>query len=156
VVEGISSMVRTVGTPGSPAALRTAAANPTGPTEESVPAAPGGSLGKDAFLKLLVAQLRYQDPMNPQDSSEFLAQTAQFNMVEKLEELAQQGAELARMTGSHTAASFLGRQVSYVGADGQAATGMVSGARLTADGPQLVVGTATVPLSSVTEVRLAQ
>ena len=40
---------------------------------------------KDMFLQLLVAQMRYQDPMNPTDSSEFLAQTAQFTALEKMQ-----------------------------------------------------------------------
>lgn len=43
--------------------------------------------GKDTFLKLLVAQLKYQNPMSPADGTQFLAQTAQFTMVEKLNEI---------------------------------------------------------------------
>ena len=45
---------------------------------------PRGALGKDAFLKLLVAQLRNQDPQNPADSSQMAAQLAQFSSVEQL------------------------------------------------------------------------
>ena len=45
---------------------------------------------KDIFLKLLVAQMKYQDPANPASSSEFMAQTATFTQVEKLEEIAAQ------------------------------------------------------------------
>ena len=44
-------------------------------------------MGKDTFLKLLVAQMRYQDPSNPVDSSQMMAQTATFSQVEKLEQL---------------------------------------------------------------------
>ena len=40
------------------------------------------SIGKDTFLKLLVAQMTNQDPMNPQDQQQFLAQLAQFSTVE--------------------------------------------------------------------------
>jgi len=43
------------------------------------------TIGKDMFLKLLVAQLKYQNPMEPVDSSQFMAQTAQFTMAEKLQ-----------------------------------------------------------------------
>lgn len=42
------------------------------------------SLGKEAFLQLLVTQLRNQDPVNPMESAEFASQLAQFNQVEQL------------------------------------------------------------------------
>ncbi len=42
------------------------------------------SMGQNTFLKLLVEQLKNQDPMNPQDSAQFVAQLAQFNSLEQL------------------------------------------------------------------------
>jgi flagellar basal-body rod modification protein FlgD len=41
-------------------------------------------VGEDTFLKLLVEQLKNQDPLNPQDGAQFVAQLAQFNSVEQL------------------------------------------------------------------------
>ena len=41
-------------------------------------------VGKDTFLKLLVEQLKHQDPLNPQDGAQFVAQLAQFNSLEQL------------------------------------------------------------------------
>ena len=46
-------------------------------------------LDENTFLKLLVAQLKYQNPLQPTDPSTFMAQTAQFTQVEKLNQLVQ-------------------------------------------------------------------
>lgn len=48
---------------------------------------PGGELGKDEFLKLLVAQMQFQDPLDPQDNAEYVAQLAQFTSVEQMTNL---------------------------------------------------------------------
>jgi flagellar basal-body rod modification protein FlgD len=50
----------------------------------SVSAVPGGAMGKDEFVKLLVAQMSNQDPLNPMDGKELAVQLAQFSNVEQL------------------------------------------------------------------------
>jgi flagellar basal-body rod modification protein FlgD len=66
------------------------------------------SLGQEAFLKLLVAQLQNQDPLNPQENHEFVAQLAQFSSLEqsiginaRLDELAlqNQGLQNSQVVG---------------------------------------------------------
>jgi flagellar basal-body rod modification protein FlgD len=113
----------------------------------------GGELGKDDFMKLLVAQLRYQDPSSPADPSQFMAQTAQFTMLEKLTNLddAQQQLVVAQL--QFGASNLVGKTVSYTGADGKQATGVVSAVTFTGSNPTLKVGNTDVPLSSVKEVR---
>ena len=59
-----------------------------GDAERMVPQA-SSQEAANAFLKLLVAQMKYQDPMNPAQGADYIAQTAQFTVVEKLEELRQ-------------------------------------------------------------------
>ena len=75
-------------------------------------------MGKEDFLKLLVAQLSQQDPLNPQDGAEFVAQLAQFSSVEQLVNirggmdnlaLAQQASTSAEVVG------FIGRDVLALG-----------------------------------------
>jgi flagellar basal-body rod modification protein FlgD len=112
----------------------------------------GTGLDSQAFLKLLVAQLKYQDPMNPADSTEFMAQTAQFTMVEKLTALTQQSSDQLTSQRVAQAAQMVGRSVTYTDADGVSHTGAVSGARLLATGPVLVVDGVEVNLAAVTEI----
>ena len=112
--------------------------------------------GKDTFLKLLVAQLRYQDPTNPTEGAEFLAQTAQFTVVEKLEELAKTNTNLLAASLDTTAASMVGRSITYKNSAGMEATGVVTAARFGPSGPVLRVGDEDIPLGSVAEIHAAR
>lgn len=86
------------------------AGSPDGKTTD----AQSNTLDKDAFLKLLVAQLKYQDPMQPSSSEEFIATTAQFTMVEKLDQLTEQGKSTALVSSLTTASAMVGRSVSAI------------------------------------------
>ena len=66
----------------------------------------GGSVvGKDDFLKLLVAQIRNQNPLNPADGVEFLTQLAQFSQLEQLINIRTQLEELAAAGDEEPAAA---------------------------------------------------
>lgn len=58
----------------------------TNKTEESS-RTPGGELGKDEFLQLLVCQMRNQDPLEPEKDTDFIAQLAQFSALEQMQNL---------------------------------------------------------------------
>lgn len=119
----------------------------------ATPTAPeSDALGRDTFLKLMVAQLRNQDPMNPQDSAEFLAQTAQFTSLEKLEQVALQSSQALAAQLAFGASTLAGKTVTYLGADGAEATGAVETVRFGPAGPVLVVDDQDVPMSSVVSV----
>lgn len=111
------------------------------------------TVDSSTFLKLLVAQLKYQDPMNPAQGTEFLAQTAQFTMVEKLNALTQQSSDALASSRVVEATQMLGCTVSYTDSKGATATGVVSGTKLLASGPVLEVGGTDVALSAVLSVK---
>ncbi|MFN8025637.1 MAG: flagellar hook capping FlgD N-terminal domain-containing protein [Acidimicrobiia bacterium] len=108
---------------------------------------------KNMFLKLLVAQLKYQNPLQPTDPSTFLAQSAQFSMVEKLDNLATLGQTQSSNSQLQLAASLVGKQVTY-SHSGTPGTATVQSVRVdSTQGPLLRVSNALeVPLGEVTEV----
>src|SRR3712207_4444609 len=87
------------------------------------------STDKDMFMQLLVAQMKYQDPSNPTDSSEFLAQSAQFTALEKMESVSQQTAQLVALQVAFGASAMVGKTVSYPSSDGTTTSGVVTAAR---------------------------
>lgn len=104
------------------------------------------------FLELMVAQLRYQDPMNPADSGEFLAQSAQFTALEKMQDVADQTAMLLTTQLSFGASSLIGQTVRWYDADGVEQSGVVQGTTFLPEGPVLSVGGEEVPLINVISV----
>ena len=65
----------------------------------------GTGLGQDAFLKLLVTQLQHQDPLQPQDDSQFLAQLATFSSLEQLTTISASIQQLVTLAGGTAATS---------------------------------------------------
>ena len=112
---------------------------------------PADAMGSDTFLKLLVAQLKYQDPSKPADSAAMLTQTAQFQMVQKLQLLTDQNTQLLAEQHANSAIALVGKSISYTQGT-NTLHGVVGSVRLTAGGPVLAVGQTDVPMSAVTEV----
>ena len=116
-----------------------------------------GGMDKDAFMKLLVAQLRYQNPMSPTDGKEFMVQAAQMAMVERLDGLAKVQAETVAYQQVLLSASLVGRHVRGVPADGgDPVEGDVSAVRFRAGVPVLLIGDREVPVGSVETITEAE
>jgi len=137
----------------TPISSPSASLHPTAPTASTTASADRTKMDKDTFLKLLVAQLKYQDPMNPAEGSEFMAQTAQMTVVEKLDELTKTNAELLSANRALSASSLIGRSVVYDDGSGAPVTQQVTGVRLEASGPVLITASGSIPLGAVKEVR---
>jgi flagellar basal-body rod modification protein FlgD len=108
---------------------------------------------KDMFMQLLVAQMKYQDPTSPADSTQFLTQSAQFSQLEKLEALATQNSQILAGQMAFGATSMVGQTVSYSLADGTSGTGPVDGVIFGSSGPVLQVGGTEVPIADVLSVK---
>ena len=108
--------------------------------------AANGSLGKDQFLKLFVAQLQHQDPMSPMQDSDFMGQMAQFSTLEQI-------SNLANSDAMSNAIGLIGRTVTYKDKEGVLQTGAVEKVTSVDGKPSLTVGgTAGVDPSSISQV----
>jgi flagellar basal-body rod modification protein FlgD len=104
------------------------------------------AMGKDQFLKLFVAQLQHQDPMNPMQDSDFMGQMASFSTLEQVSNLASENAKT-------NAIGLIGRTVTYQAKDGAEHTGIVEKVSTKDGKPSLTVGgTAGVDPSSISQV----
>lgn len=103
-------------------------------------------LGQDDFLKLLTMQMQYQDPMNPQTNTDFVAQMAQFTTLEQSRSMTTSLQSIQARQDVQTAVQLLGKPVTL--ADGS--MGLVEKVTLDKAGaPTLLVGSKTYPLSQV-------
>lgn len=126
----------------------TPTAFPTGTTTLS-----STSEDKQMFLELMVAQLRYQDPLNPADSGEFLAQSAQFTALEKMQDVSDRVGALLGSQMAFGAGAMVGQQVSWIDLDGETThTGTIAGVTFGAEGPVFDIGGTQVPLAQLLSV----
>lgn len=104
------------------------------------------TLGKDSFLKLLVTQLQNQNPLDPQDNSQFVAQLAQFSSVESLQNLSTSVDAIGGMYQSSQAlqaSSLVGRSV------------IIDGTSTSVDTTKGMTGQAVLPsTSTLTSVKI--
>jgi len=75
------------------------------------------SLDKDAFLQLLVTQMQYQDPLDPQDNSEYVAQLAQFSSLEQMTNVYKSVDEVSKLVSNIDTSVLVGQLSSMIGKD---------------------------------------
>lgn len=91
------------------------------------------TLDRDAFLQLLVLQMRYQDPMEPMDNTQMVAQLAQFSSLEQMENLNDSFEQLSGSVDQLnfiTANSLLGRTIRGLSVEGEIVEGVVESVHL--------------------------
>jgi flagellar basal-body rod modification protein FlgD len=115
----------------------------------SIASAVGGSLGEQQFLQLLVTQLQNQDPLQPVDNTEFVAQLAQFATLQQEQTNGTTQSSILSVTQSMQAASLQGATIEYTSGT-QTVTDTVVGQVLAGSAINVVVSSgAEVPLSSI-------
>jgi flagellar basal-body rod modification protein FlgD len=115
------------------------------------------SISQEAFLKILLTQLRFQDPLKPVDNQQFLAQLAQFSAIEINRQQSEKIDTLLQMNSTGQAIGLLGQQVEVQGATG-AGVGEVTAVSFRTGEATLSVRTASATLVDVRlrDVRLIQ
>jgi len=104
--------------------------------------------GKDMFMKLLVAQMKYQNPMSPTEGNEYMSQMALFTQIEKLTQLVEAQQESQVWQQRLSAEALVGKLVTGTAADNTTHTGVVTSVQLgegeplltLADGSRIAVG----------------
>jgi len=119
--------------------------------KEDAPRNVGSTMGKNDFLMLLAAQLRYQDPLNPQSDSDFAAQLAQFSSLEQMQNMNETLSAMA----NYQAYSLIGKYVvaeAYVDGVFSEIPGVVDSIFTRKGITFAQIGEYSVPISSITDV----
>lgn len=120
----------------------------------TTPVNPGGELGKNDFLKLMVAQLQAQNPLEPSNGTEYISELAQFSQLEQTTNIAQSSAQSASSQQAAQVLGLIGHTVSYVDhTTGATVEGPVQSVEITSAGASLTIGGAAgIEPGAVTEV----
>lgn len=118
----------------------------------SASAAAQNTLSQNDFLKLLVAQMTAQDPMNPESNTDFAAQMAQFSALQASQGTEAQMQQMVTAQQTQQANELLGRSVTLQNADSTVTTGTVTGVAVGSGTPYLMVNGGLYGLSQVLTV----
>lgn len=111
---------------------------------------PQKDLGKDDFLQILITQLQHQDPSEPMEDREFIAQMAQFSSLEQMTNMSSQFTELSATLKGAQAMNLIGRDVEVVQGDTiiKGSVEAVTGGAF----PQMLVGGAYYDFDDISKV----
>ncbi|MBN9034427.1 MAG: hypothetical protein J0I23_32190, partial [Rhizobiales bacterium] len=107
------------------------------------------TIDQEGFIKLFLSQLQFQDPLEPVDNREFLAQLAQFSNLEQSRQLGMNMEGMLTMESSSQALALLSRVVDIMQVTGGNIAGTVTAVQFTSTGPELTINTAAGVLTGV-------
>src|SRR4051812_35576055 len=136
----VQSVASTPTTPASAAAAATSASGSGGPSQAD-------------FMKLLMTQMKNQDPLNPVSGTDFVTQLAQFSTLQGQQQLNTNINQMLMLQQVTQGASLIGKQITFTPSGNALATsGTVSAVQMSNGAVQLVVGNQTVDLSQVRSI----
>lgn len=116
------------------------------------PAKDSTTFDGEAFMKLLLTQLKYQDPMNPMKDQEFMAQLAQMNTLSEIKKLNTNVEALSKAQALTEGAALLGKQVEAL-SDGRMVQGVVDQLRVNGKDILISIGSSMAKLADVQSVQ---
>lgn len=111
---------------------------------------PGGELDKEAFLQLLVAQMQYQDPLEPTDNTQYISQLASFSSLEQMQNMSASLSTMSTASDLQRATALLGTFVT-VDDNGASVTGKVDTVEIKDGQAYLSINGTSYPLSALKE-----
>ncbi len=119
----------------------------------SVGATSAAIVSKDEFLKLFVAQLKNQSPLDPLKGHEFIAQLAQFSSVEQLTSLNASFADEFKFQQLLGGGNLIGKKATYVDTIlGGTSEGIIQGSKITNGITSVVIQNKEIPISNITGI----
>lgn len=113
------------------------------------------TLNQEDFIKLFLTQLNFQDPMEPVDNREFLAQIAQFSALEQARQTGESISDIVTLNSTSQSVSLLNKYVEVLTVSGTA-SGTVSAIRFSSEGPLLTITPSVSGGGVLTDVKLSQ
>jgi len=110
------------------------------------------AMGKDQFLKLLVTQLSHQNPLEPMDNKEFIAQMAQFSSLEQMSQLNKSMDSLLTGFEAMKSDSYLGKNVEYQDESGTMARGKAESVHFEEKSVKVMVNGNSIPAEKIKSV----
>ena len=110
---------------------------------------PKQSLDSEAFMQLLVTQLRNQDPSSPMDTNQMIQQTTQLAMMEKLTNMDTTAQEGFALQMRQAAAALVGHTVNYLDKNGDTQTGVASSVSYAGSVPIVSIGDQKIALDAI-------
>ncbi len=117
-------------------------------------------LNKDDFLKLLITQLKNQDPMSPMDDSQFVSQMAQFSSLEQMSNVATAISDLKESMVKLNSQSLLTQGAAMIGknvvgtdSEGTEITGTISSVKWLDDSLTLMIGDTPLTMDNISEIK---